>query len=263
MRARFSLRGCSTESAASMQETTEQPTLAPEAANGLTEAAARAQDWAGEPFLRADEDPAVVLAPGTARRLALDDAVEEMDAGRSTPSYEWKRRYALMLGLERVLTNRPPRLASGTELRKHQIDALAGMLTELIAAAQAAPELTNGNGAYAEAEVDEEEEDELEPAAAADGDGDELPLPLSAEEDPGAVRRFRFRHPTASGKTIAAAGFVEAARTLGVLILTHRRLLVSQFNRDLTDEGYGDRFSPTIERGQEALRGGNPLTIQT
>src|SRR6185436_6410481 len=111
-----------------------------------------------------------------------------------------------MLGLERVLTNRPPRLASGTELRKHQIDALAGMLTELIAAAQAAPELGNGNGAYAEAEVDEE-------------DADELPLPLSPEEDPGAVRRFRFRHPTASGKTIAAAGFVEAARTLGVLIL--------------------------------------------
>src|SRR3989475_1104324 len=250
------------ESAGSMQETTEQPTLAPEAANGLTETAARAQDWAGEPFLRADEDPAVVLAPGTARRLALDDAVEEMDAGRTTPSYEWKRRYALMLGLERVLTNRPPRLASGTELRKHQIDAVAGMLTELIAAAQAAPELGNGNGAYAEPEVDEEEEDELEPAAAADGDGDELPAPLSPEEDPGAVRRFRFRHPTASGKTIAAAGFVEAARTLGVLILTHRRLLVSQFNRDLTSEGYGDRIVDAIERGQEPPRP-NPLTIQT
>src|SRR5205809_6794604 len=245
-----------------MQETTEQPTPAPEAANGLSETAARAQDWAGEPFLRADEDPAVVLAPGTARRLALDDAVEEMDAGRTTPSYEWKRRYALMLGLERVLTNRPSRLASGPELRKHQIDALAGMLTELIAAAQAAPELGNGNGAYAEPEVDEEEEDELEPAAAADGDGDELPLPLSPEEDPGAVRRFRFRHPTASGKTIAAAGFVEAARTLGVLILTHRRLLVSQFNRDLTAEGYGDRMVDAIERGQEP-REANPLTIQT
>src|SRR5256884_652318 len=169
------------ESAASMQETTEQPTLAPEAANGLTETAARAQDWAGEPFLRADEDPAVVLAPGTARRLALDDAVEEMDAGRTTPSYEWKRRYALMLGLERVLTNRPPRLPSGTELRKHQI---------------------------------------------------------------------------------AAAGFVEAARTLGVLILTHRRLLVSQFNRDLTAEGYGDRIVDAIERGQEPPEA-NPLTIQT
>src|SRR5438128_7111379 len=249
------------ESAASMQETTEQPTLAPEAANGLNETAARAQDWAGEPFLRADEDPAVVLAPGTARRLALDDAVEEMDAGHTTPSYEWKRRYALMLGLERVLSDHPPRLASGTELRKHQIDALAGMLTELIAAAQAAPEPTNGNGAYAEAEIDEEEEDELEPPPAADGDADEL-LPLSPEEDPGAVRRFRFRHPTASGKTIAAAGFVEAARTLGVLILTHRRLLVSQFNRDLTSEGYGDRIVEAVQRGQEPPKA-NPLTIQT
>jgi ribonuclease E len=247
-----------------MQETTEQPTLAPEAVNGLTEAAARAQDWAGEPFLRADEDPAVVLAPGTARRLALDHAVEEMDSGQDAPSYEWKRRYALMLGLERVLSDRPPRLASGTELRRHQIDALAGMLTELIAAAQAAPEPANGNGngAYAELEAEEEDEDELEPAAAVELDGDELPAPLSPEEDPGAVRRFRFRHPTASGKTIAAAGFVEAARTLGVLILTHRRLLVSQFNRDLTSEGYSDRIVDAIETGQEPPRP-NPLTIQT
>src|SRR5205823_3672362 len=202
----------------------------------------------------------VVLAPGTARRLALDDAVGELEAGRSTPSYEWKRRYALMLGLERVLTDRPPRLASGTELRRHQIDALAGMLTELIAAAQAAPEPANGNGAYAEAEAEEDEEDELEPPPAAEGDTDELPP--SPEEDPGAVRRFRFRHPTASGKTIAAAGFVEAARTLGVLILTHRRLLVSQFNRDLTTDGYGDRIVDAVERGQEPKKP-NPLTIQT
>src|SRR5205814_3145123 len=80
--------------------------------------------------------------------------------------------------------------------------------------------------------------------------------------DPGAVRRYRFRHPTASGKTIAAAGFVEAARTLGVLILTHRRLLVSQFQRDLTTEGYGDRMTTAIEKGKEPLKK-NPLTIQT
>jgi ribonuclease E len=246
-----------------MQETTEQPTLAPEAANGLSEAAARAQNWAGEPFLRPDEDPAVVLAPGTARRLALDDALEEIGGGRTAPSYEWKRRYALMLGLERVLSERPPRLASGTELRRHQIDALAGMLTELIAVAQAETELdANGetNGTYAE--LEEEEEDELEPAAPSpDGEVD-LPEPLPPEQDPGAVRRFRFRHPTASGKTIAAAGFVEAARTLGVLILTHRRLLVSQFNRDLTTEGYSDRITEAIEQGRDPGKP-NPLTIQT
>src|SRR5436190_2794634 len=171
-----------------MQETTEQPTLAPEAANGLSKTAARAQDWAGEPFLRADEDPAVVLATGTARRLALDDAVEEMEAGRDVPSYEWKRRYALMLGLERVLSDRPSRLASGTELRRHQIDALAGMLTELIAATQVEPEL-NGNGAVpAPAEVEAEpEEDEDDLGIHLDERADELSLPDEhVGSDPGA-----------------------------------------------------------------------------
>src|SRR5205085_6057018 len=79
---------------------------------------------------------------------------------------------------------------------------------------------------------------------------------------PARLRLYRFRHPTASGKTIAAAGFVDAARPLGVLILTHRRLLVSQFQRDLKQEGYGERFTGPVERGQEPpVR--NPLTIQT
>jgi len=163
-----------------------------------------------------------------------------------------------MLGLERVLSDKPPRLASGTELRRHQIDALAGMLTELIAANQQSAELNgNGNGVV---DVEEEEDEELELDVPED---EEEPEPeLSLEEDPGAKRRYRFRHPTASGKTIAAAGFVEAARTLGVLILTHRRLLVSQFNRELKVEGYGERFTPAIQRGKEPLRG-DPLTIQT
>src|SRR5437660_238592 len=77
-----------------------------------------------------------------------------------------------------------------------------------------------------------------------------------------AIRRYRFRHPTASGKTIAAAGFVEAARTVGVLILTHRRLLVSQFNRELKAEGYGERLAEAITEGQRPPRS-NPITIQT
>ena len=83
---------------------------------------------------------------------------------------------------------------------------------------------------------------------------DEEDEPTFTGADPGASRRYRFRHPTASGKTIAAAGFVEAARHLGVLILTHRRLLVSQFNRDLTTEGYGERFTDAIVSGKEPLR---------
>src|ERR671935_633669 len=143
-----------------MQEATEQPTLALEAPDGLAATALRAEAWAGEPILHPDEDPAAVLAPDTARRRALDDALAEIDAGNRGPSYEWKIRYALMLGLERVLSGRPPTLASGTELRRHQIDALAGMLTELIAATQVEPEL-NGNGAVEAApEAQDEEEDE-------------------------------------------------------------------------------------------------------
>ena len=96
-----------------MQETTEQPTLAPEAPDGLAASALQAEAWAGEPFLHPDEDPAVVLAPETARRRALDDALAEIEAGAREPSYEWKIRYALMLGLERVLSQSPPQARLG------------------------------------------------------------------------------------------------------------------------------------------------------
>src|SRR6266545_3234971 len=188
-----------------MQETTEQRPATP-AIDDLVVAAQRAADWAGEPFLHNGEQPADVLAPGTARRNALDEASAEIEAGREEPSSPWKVRFALMLGLERILSERPTKLASGTEL---------------LAANQRVDEPVNGNGLPGPAEA-EDEEDEYEELV------DEV---LEAEEpapaqDPGAVRRYRFRHPTASGKTIAAAGFVEAARTMGVLILTHRRLLV-------------------------------------
>jgi len=244
-----------------MQEAIHQPTTSSEAGDPLAAAAYRAEAWAGEPFLRDGEDPAVVLAPGTARRSALDEALAEIDAGLRSPSTQWKVRFGLMLGLERVLAEPEPKTKAGTALRRHQVDALAGMLTELIAAAQRdeEKEKENGNG-HALAEVEEEDEDD---DVVVEGEVDEdEPVELTPEQDPGAIRRYRFRHPTASGKTIAAAGFVEAARTLGVLILTHRRLLVSQFTRDLKTEGYGDRFTDAIERGHEPLRK-NPLTIQT
>ncbi len=247
-----------------MQEAIQQPTILSEAADPLAATAVRAEAWAGEPFLREGEDPAQALAPGSARRRALDDAIAEMEAGRRSPSPQWKVRYGLMLGLERVLADPEPRTAAGTALRRHQVDALAGMLTELIAASQREEE-TNGNGhALAEVELEEDEEEDDDEALAAGEDGDEELEELTPEQDPGAVRRYRFRHPTASGKTIAAAGFVEAAHTLGVLILTHRRLLVSQFQRDLTAEGYGDRFTDAIEHAaRPSMMRSNPLTIQT
>ncbi|MBA3736615.1 MAG: DEAD/DEAH box helicase family protein [Actinobacteria bacterium] len=250
-----------------MQEIKEQPTPTSEATDGLTAAALRAEAWAGEPFLREGEDAAKVLAPGTSRRRALDDALKEIEGGRRTPSSNWKVEYGLMLGLERVLAEAKPHLASGTELRRHQVDALAGMLTELIAAHEREAEPNgNGNGAVAEIEGEPDAEEEDEPVE--ESSEDVLDEEVEEDEtytgpDPGAARRYRFRHPTASGKTIAAAGFVEAARSLGVLILTHRRLLVSQFQRDLTDEGYGDRFAPAVERGKEPVTNSSPLTIQT
>jgi ribonuclease E len=240
-----------------LHEAVEQTTVPTQATHPLVEDVERAETWAGEPFLHPDEEPDTVLAADTARRSALDDALAEIEAGLREPSSEWKIRYALMLGLERVLSERPPKLKSGTELRRHQIDALAGMLTELIAANQRQAE-GNGNGTLSAEEVAEleveDEEDE-------NGGGLE-PLEPAAEHDPGASRRYRFRHPTASGKTIAAAGFVEAARTMGVLILTHRRLLVSQFNRELTEEGYGERLAPAVTRGEQASRG-DLITVQT
>src|SRR5205085_1037821 len=112
--------------AAYMQEATQDPTIVSVAADPLAAAAYRAEAWAGEPFLRDGENVAEVLAPGTARRRALDDALAEIDAGRPRPSSQWKVRYALMLGLERVLAEEEPHTATGTGLRRHQVDALAG-----------------------------------------------------------------------------------------------------------------------------------------
>ena len=249
-----------------MHEATTIPTLTSDTSENLTAAARKAESWFGEPFLMPDEDPLQALAPGTARRAALEDALAEMNAGLETPSARWKVRYGLMLGLERVLTEDPAHTAAGTELRRHQVDALAGMLAELIASTQrSADENGNGNGhatgngAVAEVELDEEADDDYDAGYVEDEavEGEEY-----AGSDPGAVRRYRFRHPTASGKTIAAAGFVEAARHLGILILTHRRLLVSQFKRDLTTEGYGDRFTDAIVSGTTPPTA-NPITIQT
>ncbi len=242
-----------------LHEAIEQTTLPTEATSALVEDAERAAAWAGEPFLHPDESPEVVLRAGTARRGALDDALKEIESGRSEPSSEWKIRYALMLGLERVLSERPPKLRSGTELRRHQVDALAGMLTELIASNQRAAAEANGNGKLlSDEEVDELEAEEDEELV----EGELEPLEAAAAADPGAARRYRFRHPTASGKTIAAAGFVEAGRTLGILILTHRRLLVSQFNRELGEEGYGDRLAPAVTRGEKPARP-DLITVQT
>src|SRR4029078_7158644 len=127
----------------------------------LESAAHRAQRWSSEPFLHPGEDPEGALAPGTARRVVLDTAPKQIDAGHRTPSPRWKVRYGLMLGLERVLAAETPATASGTAPRRHPTDALTGMTTELIAATQRSAE-ENGNGSAngSVAELVEEDEDE-------------------------------------------------------------------------------------------------------
>jgi ribonuclease E len=69
-----------------MYEATLHPTTTSESTESLEALALRAQAWYGEPFLHPGEDPREALAPGTARRAALEDAAVELDAGHTTPS---------------------------------------------------------------------------------------------------------------------------------------------------------------------------------
>ncbi|HET7589206.1 MAG TPA: DEAD/DEAH box helicase family protein [Solirubrobacterales bacterium] len=238
----------------------------------------RAAAFAREPFLLDGEGPEA-LASGTARRRALDAALKELDEGAEHPSIQWRRDFSLLLGLERFLADEPPKLRDGAELNPHQVDALSGTLAELMGQQQsvsAGPPSENGgensgNGAAApeagadgareleeddEVALDEEPQDWIEQAS----DGDEEVVE-EAPEDPGAERRFWFEHATGAGKTVAAVGFVEATRTGGVLILTHRRNLVDQFIGEISDRGYKERLRPPLLDGRDDPDG--PVTVET
>jgi ribonuclease E len=250
------------------------PTPFPEPA-----AIARAELFTREQFVYEGETLEDALSPGSARRAAVDAALAEIDAGADKPSIEWRRRFSLLLGLERLLSEEEPHLADGTVLSAHQVDALSGTLTALMAEAQ-----RNGNGsgngavmvppaqlASAAMPGEEEPEDEIEDGEVEDeepldwrDEGDELDADVQLDEapdDPNADRRFWFEHATGAGKTVAALGFVEASRTGGILILTHRRNLVDQFNGELRDRGYRDRIHAPLLAGKDAANG--PVTVET
>jgi hypothetical protein len=125
--------------------------------------------WAGERIVPPGDDVQEALAPGTAFRQAFDRARDEIAQGLASPSASWRRDYALVFGLQRILAEDRPHLASGLELRPHQVDALAGMLAALLGDAQRGwqgDEQQNGEGANGEGADD----------ADADDDGDEPPL---------------------------------------------------------------------------------------
>jgi ribonuclease E len=314
----------------------------------------RAEKFVRERFLHDGEDAAVALAPGSPRRRALDVALAELAASPKPkqPSTAWRREFSLMLGLERVLSEDEPKLADGTVLSAHQVDALSGTLAALLAAAQAA---SNGNGRAASASpellasaeifglddvptpdadaagapeavssaedeeetdededdeeaddeeeleedddlgpvqraapdedddddeldeddvlADEDDEDDAEEETEAESESDEEPRDWVEEgeeeeesladqpEDPNAAKRFWFEHATGAGKTVAALGFVEASQTGGVLILTHRRNLVDQFNGELRDRGYSKRICKPLLKGEDSSKG--PVTVET
>jgi hypothetical protein len=110
---------------------------------------ARAEKFVREQFVHDGEDAATVLAPGTVRRRALDGALAELKDKAKHPSTDWRRRYSLLLGLERVLSEEEPLLKDGTVLSAHQVDALSGTLTALLAEAQRAAGDGNGRAAAA------------------------------------------------------------------------------------------------------------------
>ena len=244
-----------------MQEISENPTVQPEEIDGLKADALRAEAWAGEPFLHEGEDPAAVLARGSATARRARQALRR-DRARADarPSPQWKVRFGLMLGLERVLSEKPPQLASGTELRRHQIDALAGMLTELIAVNQAAgrahgerqrrlPPRSSSPRTTTKSPIDEAAE--LERRRGRGGRGGRAAsrartrAPCAASGSATRRRRARRSPPPASSRRRAAEG---------VLILTHRRLLVDQFTRELTDRATAEPPRPRRSRTARAPR---------
>jgi hypothetical protein len=247
------------------------------AASVAEEDLARVEDFTREPFVHEDEDPAVVLAPGQPRRRAFDEALKELEAGRESPSVPWQQEFALMLGLERLLQQEEPHLADGTQLSAHQVDALSGTLIALLTEIQNSGRNGRTNGAVAADEIAELPSGEVELEGDEDIGEDEEPLdwdPAAEEEaeaedvgpppeDPGAARRFWFEHATGAGKTVAALGFVEATRTGGVLILTHRRNLVDQFLGELRDRGYRKLISPPLLDGKDEDKARAPVTVET
>ncbi len=234
----------------------------------------RVKEFTREAFIHAGEELSEALAPGTARRRAFDAALAELEAGADHPSVEWRREFSLLLGLERLLSQEEPHLADGTDLTAHQVDALSGTLIALTAEVQrngtgngngrtpVEPEELASSAIPGEEEIDEEVAPDEEPLDWEDEpDLDEDVELAEAPEDPNAARRFWFEHATGSGKTVAAMGFVEASRTGGVLILTHRRNLVDQFHGELRTRGYAKRISPALLDGKDPANG--PVTVET
>jgi ribonuclease E len=134
----------------------------------------RAEKFVRERFLHEGEEPEVALAVGTPRRRALDQALAELKADPKTknPSTAWRREFSLLLGLERLLSEDEPKLEDGTVLSAHQVDALSGTLTALLAEEQQRMAAGNGRGAGSASPELLASADILGPDGAATSNGD-------------------------------------------------------------------------------------------
>ena len=246
----------------------------------------RVEKFTREPFA---PDPDA-LRPGTARRRAFDAALAEIEAGREEPSVEWRQQYSLMLGLERLLADDEPKLVDGTVLSAHQVDALSGTLTALIAeaerqngngAARARGRRARGRGATTRTRTRRRRRRGRRGRRrgrgrrAAEDEDDERPRRTGAASSDGrrrsscpSSRRTRAR-PGASGSSTRPAPARPSRRSASsrarapaaTLILTHRRNLVDQFLGELRDRGYSNRISPPLLRDQDRADG--PVTVET
>ena len=262
---------------------------------------ARAEAFAREPFLHEGE-----TAGRRARRRAPPRRLRarrtrwpSSTSGAEVPSIALAPRLlAAARARARAQPRSEPHLADGTTLNPHQVDALSGTLTALLADRMRA-HARRRDGADVAAPVSRSttspprcrrptttrsppssprstrstrrtrtttptrppprtsRRTRSEPADETDEDIDAAVL-----DDPNAHKRFWFEHATGAGKTVAAMGFVEASRTGGVLILTHRRNLVDQFIGELRDRGYEDRLAPPL-LGDDDGHADGPVTVET
>ena len=156
-----------------------------------------------------------------------------------------------MLGLERLWPRTSRSSRTATTLNAHQVDALSGTLIALIAEiqSQGARERRRARRGDVEEPRPDPDEDEIEGDEEIDETRSRRLGRRGEDRRRGRAaaraarrserrRRFWFEHATGAGKTVAAMGFVEASRSGGILILTHRRNLVDQFLGELKDRGY-------------------------
>ena len=189
---------------------------------------------------------------------------------RRWPSVEWRRQWSLLLGLDRLLSQDEPVLADGTVLSAHQVDALSGTLTALLADALRNGTITADEEVVAEAPARPARRGGAAGRAArgrrrARGRG-AARLGGRGRGRRGGRRRRSARctrtrtPPSASGSSTPPAPASPSRRSAswrprapaGSLILTHRRNLVDQFLGELRDRGYQDRISPPLLGDQDA-----------